>query len=210
MADDERDPQLARWLEVEPLDDLTRRRLVTRALHESGADSPKGSGRWRGRGRWLAVAAAVAVVLVVGLSLLATSGGDDGEQASPPAKSRATALAPESFAAALSAAPDVGDYGNLDQPANRAALRKALERPLQAGAPAAAAPNARDAAGASAPSAPAGCARGAVGTILARGRGTLEGRPVTVVLLEGSNGARSIEALFDGACDGRRLQAPSR
>jgi len=35
MADDERpDPQVEQWLRVEPLDDVTRRRLVSTALRE--------------------------------------------------------------------------------------------------------------------------------------------------------------------------------
>ena len=56
MADDERpDAQVEQWLRVEPLDDVTRRRLVSTALRESGL--PQVSNRSEKGGSAVAAAA---------------------------------------------------------------------------------------------------------------------------------------------------------
>jgi hypothetical protein len=47
--------------------------------------------------------------------------------------------------------------------------------------------------------------RGVVGTVLAQGTGTLDGRPVTVVLTEGAHGKRSLDAFFRDTCETRHL-----
>ncbi len=73
MADDDaRDERLTGWLAVEPLDEVTRRRLVSTALAaaaEPDADAAHGATRRPHAARWIATAAAIVVVLVVGLAL---------------------------------------------------------------------------------------------------------------------------------------------
>jgi hypothetical protein len=44
--------------------------------------------------------------------------------------------------------------------------------------------------------------------VVAQARGTIDGRPVTVVLLEGADGKQSVDALFDDACELRHLADP--
>jgi hypothetical protein len=63
MSTDDRDPRLRELLDVEPLDDVTRRRLVRTALDATQA--PPAPRRTVAR-HWLPVAAAAALVLVVG------------------------------------------------------------------------------------------------------------------------------------------------
>jgi hypothetical protein len=204
MADDERSPEIAEWLEVEPLDDAARRRLVSAALRETGdVDAPSArrpvpaprSRTWR----WIAAAAAVVIVAVVTLAVVTADGGNDEQQATRPPS---TSLAPE----ALKDARDVGDFGNLDDPAHVAALRAALDQPSQgSAAPQAAAGAASGVSRSNAQTAPAGCMRGVIGTVVAQGSGTIGGHPVTVVLLEGAGGARSLDALFQDSCEIRHL-----
>jgi hypothetical protein len=203
MPDDERpdgrDPEVASRLAVEPLDDVTRRRLVSTALRETAGDATAATPTARSHAwRWIAVAAAVVVVLVGGLAILIASGGHD-EQAT-------RALSPRQLDQALSVAPDVGDFGNLDDAVNAAALRSALDARSKTSAEAAA-PRAAsgDAAVSTPPASGASCARGAVGTVVARATGTLDGRRVTVVLLEGADGTRSVDALFEDSCELRHL-----
>jgi hypothetical protein len=207
MADDDRadhsgpsDGTLAARLEVAPLDDVTRRRLVSTALQ---ATEPRPSRAWR----WLAAAAVVVVVVGVGFAVLRSGSGSDDQTAS---RTQGVAVAPKSFDQALGAATNVGDFGNLDVPANLTALRTALEHPASrqaAGAPAAAPASpesAADAAGSTTAFSSEGCARGVIGTIVAQGSGTLDGRPVTVVSVE-QHGKRSIDALFHDSCQLRHL-----
>src|SRR5215207_3696588 len=102
MADekrpDDRDDQAVQWLGVEPLDDVTRRRLVSTALRDSGASDaadPAGAAggtRSPHAWQWLTAAAVLVVVLVVGLALLTAGGGNDEEQAT---RTDGTVLAPK-------------------------------------------------------------------------------------------------------------------
>ena len=48
-------------------------------------------------------------------------------------------------------------------------------------------------------------ARGVVGTVVAQGSGTLDGRPVTVLLLQAGDGSRSLGARFLDSCEIRDL-----
>lgn len=215
MADDDgadtRDGEVAQWLEVEPLDELTRRRLVANALREGDAAAApaapptRSSHAWR----WLTAAAAVVVVLVVGLALLSGGGGND-EQAT--SRDRA-ALTPKSAAPTR----DVGDFGNLDDPANLAALRRALGNPADTAEFQAPPEAAGDALGSSsdttsgAASSAGDATRlcGAVlpdgGRIVAEGTGTVDGRPATVVLLEAADGTRSLVVVLEDPCEQREL-----
>ncbi len=204
MADDERSAEVGSWLEVEPLDDVTRRRLVSAALRET-ADAPAPARPWR-TWRWLAAAAAVVIIAVGTLAVVTSGGGDDTRAAS---RGDRSALAPKNFGQALTVAPDVGDFGNLDDATNLARLRAALGNPsAEAVEPQAAAGAASDSARSTPlPSLP-GCSRGTVGTVIASGSGTIAGHAVTVVLLEGPDGTRSIQALFQDSCTGRDLGSP--
>jgi hypothetical protein len=213
MADDERpdarDPQVARWLEVEPLDDVTRRRLVSGALRESTpGEHPTPRRVPQHLWRWIA-AAAVVVVLVVGVALLGTGGGGDTTQAS---RDRAVG-APGAHAPTR----DVGDFGDLAQPTNLAALRAALAGTSAAGA---AAPSSASSFGSSdastsprsgnAQSQGAGsrvllCGASPDGTIVAQGTGTLGGRHATVLLVETPAGTKTYQLVLEDPCEVRDL-----
>ena len=216
MADDERpderDKQVAQWLQVEPLDDVTRRRLVSTALREGGAsdaDGAAGSRRSPHALQWLTAAAVLVVVLVVGLALLTAGGGTDDDQAN---RNEDAVLAPK----AAEAARDVGDYGDLDDAGNLAALRSALETPTtesRQSAPQAASDTAGSqfGAGASASSGTAdelrlcGVTAPDGGSVVAQGTGTLDGRRATVVLVEDADGTRTFEAVLEDPCEVREL-----
>jgi hypothetical protein len=214
MADDDRDPQVAQWLEVDPLDDVTRRRLVSNALRESAGDdsaSPAAPARSSHAWQWLTAAAVIVVVLVVGLALLTAGGGNDEEQAT---KTDRAALSPK----AAEPAREVGNFGDLDVPANLARLRSALEAPAaDAGSstPQTAASGANDSQfGANSEAAPAnggselqlcGVTAPDGGRVVAQGTGTIEGRRATVVVLEAADGTRTLEAVLEGPCEVREL-----
>ena len=65
LSREARDERLAAWLEPEPLDEVTRRRLVSTAMRETRPSHAF---------RWIATAAAIVVVLAGGLALV-TAGG---------------------------------------------------------------------------------------------------------------------------------------
>src|SRR5262249_11334054 len=110
-----RDERIAALLEVEPLDEVTRRRMVSRATRE--AHTPLLPSR-----KFLLVAASFLLVLaVVGgitasrtgehpVALRATTQPSGNTAASPSAGSTADARGATTFAAG---ARDLGDYGNL-------------------------------------------------------------------------------------------------
>jgi hypothetical protein len=203
-APDPRNPQVAGWLAVDPLDDVTRRRLVSSAVREAPAGTPHAPARRR----WIAAAAAVVLVAVGGLALLTADGGHDTEQAVTPPRTPTAADASGPLASGKSAAtPDVGDFGDLGDPGNLAALRAAL-------ASGTAESLGRDSgdrsAGASAESSTGQqslppCPGLPEGTVLAFGHGTLDGRPALVVLTEAPDGARSFDAVLQDPCEVRHL-----
>jgi hypothetical protein len=205
MADDERDPQVAQWLAAEPLDDLSRRRLVTTAMRESESyadPAPPRAARSSRAWRWIAAAAAVVVVLAVGLALLSANGGHDEEQAT---RHRDATVAPKAAGSAL----DAGDFGNLDDPANLAALRAALARDGSS-APLSDSSTAESSAGAQATAptkAPTCSGLLPAGTVVARATGTLDGRTTTVFLVERDDGARHLVAVLEHPCAVRDLGA---
>jgi hypothetical protein len=223
MADDARDESLGVLLEVEPLDEITRRRLVSTALGTTAPDR---------RLRWIA-AAAIVVVLVGGLVVLVASGGNDDRQAATPALSPAhpssgaaepgaqskdvsPSPAPEAAAGSVTngssgaAAPgtpvDVGDFGDLDRAANLEHLRRALTPSAVAD---------RSAATTAAPSRGAQlaaelAARACLdalprGTITAVATGTIDGRRAVVVETTTEDGTRSIDAAVGDPCTVRPL-----
>jgi hypothetical protein len=222
MADDERpdahgeqrDEEVAGWLEVERLDDVTRRRLVARALAETERDAaaaPALPAPARPTGRvwaWLGAAAVLVVVLVVGLALLSANGGDDSEVAT---RNDHAAISPK----AIDATRDVGDFGDLDEPTNLAALRAALEAPVSgSAAPQAAAGDTSREFGASdstttdaenAPLRLCGITVPDGATAVAQATGTIDGRRATVVLVEAADGTRTLDAVLEDPCETRHL-----
>ena len=150
MADDDdaRDEGLGRLLEVEGLDEVARRRLVSTAMRSAGAPARTRSGMPAG-GRFVA-AASVVVILVVGLGYLAFR-GDDGTapsassqrplatttpvaESSPPEEPTAQADADARAGSEASNLPkttpggahQLGDVGDLEVAANLVRLRTSI------------------------------------------------------------------------------------
>jgi hypothetical protein len=124
---DERDERIAARLEVPPLDDLTRRRLVQRAMAEAGPAAPSRATRFL-----RVAAAAVAVVVVGGAAALVLRDGDDPTRdASRPAAEPAPG-AGSADEEALQEAPAIVDLGVVPSPE---ALRRRLEGALEQRAP---------------------------------------------------------------------------
>lgn len=207
MPDDEhpdaRDPEVATALEVEPLDELTRRRLVTTALRETEEPAHRPSRAWR----WVAAAAAVVVIAVGTLAIVTAKGGHDEQRATAPVRTPAAegSAAPKAVAGA---APNVGDFGNLDDPANLTRLRSALSS--AAGSSFASdSTHAQSSAGAqaAAPSSVPSCTVGDLpgDTRVAQGTGTLDGRAAIVVLVVHADGSRSVDAVLSDPCEVRSL-----
>src|SRR5262245_38435161 len=69
MTDDPRDERMAQRLRVEPLDEVTRARLVRTAM-AAAETPPAASAKWASRGRVLGIAAVLVVLLAVGLGVL--------------------------------------------------------------------------------------------------------------------------------------------
>jgi hypothetical protein len=187
--DDERDEQLASLLEVPPLDDVTRRRLVTRAVDEAGA--PRAPSRQLAR-LLVPAAAALVALLLAGAGVFALVNRDEGDTTTA-ARSRPPDTltpgrgepAPEDSSSAESAAGvrDLGDVGDVTDPGD---LRRVVGARLEEPPPA---PRA---------AAPACLGRAVTGTPTpsAYGTGTHRGRPVLVLVLPAS-GDRSTAVLLD-------------
>jgi hypothetical protein len=89
MADDDaRDERLGRLLEVEPLDEVARRRLVSAAMRSA---APPARRRFAvpGGNRFVAAAAVVAI-LVAGIGFLALRGNDSTAPSASPSRPRVT------------------------------------------------------------------------------------------------------------------------
>jgi hypothetical protein len=210
VDDDARDERLAAWLEPEPLDDVTRRRLVSTAMRDTRSSRAV---------RWIATAAAIVVVLVGGLALITARGGNDEHEAATPALTPANdraglnttttppfadTAAPEAAGSAAVAPVDVGGFGDLDRAANLARLRTALEGSGSALASGKAA--SQSTSGAAAALAALPCRdRLPAGTTIAIGTGTLDGRAAVVVLTDPGGGTRSIDAVLADPCEVRPL-----
>jgi hypothetical protein len=190
---DERDEQLAARLEVPPLDDVTRRRLVTRALDDAGS---RPTARRRSRRLLVPAAAALVVLVLAGAGVLALVNRDGGDTTTAARPTAPDALspgggepAPGGSASAESAAGvrDLGDLGDVSDPGDlRRGVRDRLDEPP---------PRARE-------SAPACLEVAVTGTPApnAFGTGTYRARPVLVLILPAS-GDRSTAVLLDtGTC----------
>ena len=207
MGDDERadgrDPDVAARLAVEPLDDVTRRRLVSTALRH--ADAPGTHARSSRVWRWIAAAAALVVIVAGTLAIVTAGGGNDEHRATGPTHApTAAGAAPPS----LATVPDVGDFGDLDQPGNLARLRRALQANdrFAQGEASASAPSA-DATGRAVAGALPACATvvPSDATAIAQATGTIDGRRTTVLLVERADGTRHVDAVLVDPCELREL-----
>jgi hypothetical protein len=184
---------------VAPLDDLTRRRLVSRALEESAAPVRRG---WTDRVPWRAVAAVLAVVVVAGgVALSLQVGGSSSSSTASRTKSAAnardrgaqtTAAAPD-----LSATAALGDLGDVSDPKGLAQRVHADQFGAAKGASgtqsSAPTPSATEVLGSC-----ASALRG-LGTIRAVGSGTVDGRAAAIaVITDGQGHAQAVVVLLDG------------
>jgi hypothetical protein len=221
MADDERpdarDPVVAGWLDVEPLDDLARRRLVSNALRETEATVAAPPARGPSRAwRWLGVAAAAVLVVVGGLALITANRGSNTKFNDAGAKLSQTEAASPAESASPAAGPtdSPADFGDLDQPDNFAAARRALDAQVAASKAPAAPDTAGDTAGSNSTFGDRAAASSTLercrdvvpdGTVLATGTGTLDGRRAALVLIGTTDGTRSLDAVLEDPCELRHL-----
>ena len=211
-TDDTRDERVAALLAVDPLDDLTRRRLVSTAIRSTGTAR---------HARRLIGAAAAVVVLVVGAGVVVAVGNGDDSTTSSAARDQ-TVLAPQDRSAGnLTVERDargVGDFGDLGAAANVDRLRRAFdsagtEARSKSGAAPASAPTAAGGADSNLSTAessdalvarlhalsctPTGLPRG---TVVAVASATLGGKPVMVVDLVSGSGSHSFHAIALDTC----------
>lgn len=184
--DDTRDPRVGEALRVEPLDEVTRTRLVTTALARAPAPvRPARRARLISASAAAAVAAALTAMVVA--SVVGLGSSDDGSrpaatgaQTSDRARTRADA-APESAASPADRSgqgdatlPDLGDLGDVS-------VARALRMAVGAVRPA----------GTTRPPECALVAARGLGVPVAAGTGTVTGAPVTVFLVEPPQGGRA-------------------
>jgi hypothetical protein len=214
MTDDgARDERLASFLEVEPLDEVTRRRLVSAALRESAPPA-------RRTGRVVAAVAAATVVVAGGLGLLALNddgGGvptanrtpasgeplDRSAQAAPvpSAAAPSTSVGADTTAESATAVLDAGDLGDLEDPAALGREREALAPTAAATADSTSVAPSSRADDLVARVRGASCASELTqGEIVAVGTGTLDGRDVIVVATRRANGTQAAEAIVVDPC----------
>jgi hypothetical protein len=199
---DARDDVLARALAVDPLDDVTRRRLVATAIRSTGTAR---------RARMLVAAAAVVLVAVVGAGAFVAirgTGSDEVEaqrrEALGPPQRPAAGAESGAAGAAPTAAAELGDFGELTVAANRQRLFTAIGTTK-----ATAAPDAPAAAGESAAHKLANLdctVRGLPsGTTAALATGTLDATRVIVVVTDTTGGNRIVSTVDTGTCRVRPL-----
>lgn len=192
---DERDEQLASLLEVPPLDDVTRRRLVTRALDDAGAGARPAPVRRLER-LLVPAAAALVALLLAGAGVFALVNRDGGDTTTAARSSAPDTLipgrgepAPEDSSSAESAAAvrDLGDLGDVSEAGD---LRRAVEDRLDQPPPSARA------------TAPACLDRALTRTPAptAYGTGTRRGRPALVLVLPASGDRFAAVVLDAGTC----------
>jgi hypothetical protein len=231
MADDgdARDERLAGLLDVEPLDELTRRRLVSAAVRASAP--PVHLSR-----RLVAAAAIAGVAVAAGLGYLVSRDGDTtsptasrdqsalttpadsasesvegASGATPPAAaaSAPSSLTPKSgqrtFDAPARTPRDAGDFGDLRTAANLDRLRTALSGSETAATTAGATPSDR-VTSLLAQLGERSCAGELPeGTVVAVGTGRFGTRDAIVVQTELPDGSRSIDVVVDHPCAVRPL-----
>jgi len=150
MSDDARDERLGHMLEVEPLDDLSRRRLVRTAMEASEPAATRARA-WR----LVAAASLVAIVVAGGVAYLATrdtsttqptaltdrnATGEGGTASGTPSAAAAPSGASDAQGLeqhAIESAPsvtDLGDFGDLRTDAELNRLRTAASARAATGA----------------------------------------------------------------------------
>ena len=207
---DVRDERFAALLTVEPLDDVTRRRLVSTAIRSTGTAR---------RARRLIVAAAVVVVLVVGAGVVVAVGGGGGSTTPSAARDKHAGALPEAGPTALSISADVrdvGDFGDLDVVANVDRLRRAFDS-VQGLSKASASATPADNNGLAGDAARSdalvtrlralGCSPSALptGTVVGLASAMLGGHPVIIVDLQSSGDTHSFHAIETDTCTVHRL-----
>jgi hypothetical protein len=204
---DERDEHMAALLAVEPLDDVTRRRLVNTAIRST---------RTARRARRLVAAAAAVVVLIVGVGVVVAVGG--GNETSPTAaRDKIEAGLPQGGSARYTIgtdAHDVGNFGDLGVAANVDLLRGAFDA-AGGSLSATVTPTGADSAQPTPAKSDAlvarlralACSASTLpaGTVVALASGTLDGHPVIVVDLQSSGGTHSFHAIETDTCKIHRL-----
>ena len=211
MADDDaRDERLAGLLDVEPLDDLSRRRLVSNALSASAPPAHRTA-------RLVVAAALVAAVVAGGITYLALRGGDSSRPtaarvprppaaapltgASKPADSPTTTVPAEAGSSFSAASPrDLGDLGDLRDQAN---LDRARALTAQNSAAAATSTDASALVGRLRDSTCAASLPG--GTIVAVGTAHFGSRDAIVAETQRPDGSRSLDAVLADPCEVRSL-----
>jgi hypothetical protein len=204
--DEERDVALLARLAVEPLDEVTRAWLVRIAL---ALDEPTPALTRTTRRRaptLIAVAAAVIAVIVAGVALLVPSSDDSRPTAArgptlanPEAAGRTFAdaqRAPAFSDATPRPLTALGDLGDVSTPS---AMRRSVSDALESHATP----------GSATASPPVECALEAArafGTPIAAGHGTIEGRAVTVVIVERLGGSRRAVTVDATCTAGRSLR----
>jgi hypothetical protein len=206
---EQRDESLAARLAVEPLDDVTRTRLVRAAMDAAVPEAPPSAGRAprsRSRRRWLSAAAAVVVVLAVGIAVLTRHDSGSG-----PTAARVTpgSAVPNDGVETqqLSVLGGVRALGDLGDVGRATTLRRAVAAAATA-APSSAAKGADEAAGATTALPRAAiptCTPSLPGDVVAVGTGTAHGKPVTVYVVEHKDGSRAAVVVRDNCAIGEEV-----
>src|SRR5437879_3539338 len=227
---DDGDERLRALLAVAPLDEVTRRRLVTTAIGATRAEDEAARGpRSHRRVAWLSAAVAATVAALAVITIALAGGGNDSApraaRTSPESRARATNPSPATgstdqtspLAGATSAAGKtlleggVRNLGNLGQFASASALRTTVEHTLRSSteesgaAPSFAMKNV-------APNAALACATTASGavpgfvTFEATGTATVRGHAALVFVARTGDGRHVlivVRQANDGTCDVR-------
>jgi len=220
MSEDARDERLGRMLEVEPLDDVSRRRLVRTAMQASEpAATPRRA--WR----LVAAASVVAVVVAGGVTYLATRDTTTTQPtalAGGHAKDHGTASVAPSAAApsgasdsqraeqpkieASGSVTDLGDFGDVATNTELNRVRTAFSASAAAGAPSAQSgtsenSSTRVASLLSDLRAQSCAADLPEGTIVALGRARFGARDAIVVKTQQPDGSDSLDAVVADPCE---------
>jgi len=182
---DRRDMRLAALLEVEPLDEVTRRRLVRTAVASAPARRPR-------LALIVPVAAAIVIGLIVGAVLV--NRPDDPTPTAAPVTGEAPRAAGQPAQQPAGAPPVLGDLGDVTDPA---ALRLALARARSTESAEAAEPADKAA------TTSAGCATTPppeAGAVVVTATGTADGTPVVIVVGTDPTGAEVAFVLRASDC----------
>ena len=127
MPPDARDERVAELLAVEPLDEVTRRRLVRGALERS-------TPRWSRFANVAAVAAAIVVGAGIGAVLVSSPDPPPATTASAPTEAAAPDLDSTGAEALATQSAPISALGDLGDVSTKAALRRAVTEVFEKGA----------------------------------------------------------------------------